>query len=213
MVADYDIKELCEDRDGLLWPRSDRTLWECARGFGILKAATELCPQRRLAIQAGGACGTYPRWLSQNFDHVITYEPDPVNFICLTFNTKDRPNITRLQAGLGLRSMPAELQPRPGNVGAGYLDGYGTIPVLSGMSLGRMTVDLIQLDVEGMELDALRSLEWFFADGHKPVITAEEKGHGARYGHGADAVNEYLRHFGYHRHSKVGADWIYVASD
>lgn len=213
MTPDLDLEATFNERDGLMWPRSDTVLWECARAFGVLQEATKLCKQHRIAIQAGGACGTFPRWLSQHFEHVYTWEPDPLNFICLVFNTKDRPNVTRLQAGIGLRSMPIAITPKPGNVGAGYLDGYGNIPVISGMALGHMAVDLIQLDVEGMELDALRSLEWFFAEGHKPVIVTEEKGLNSRYGHDADAVNQYLRHFGYHRHQRIGADWIYVADE
>lgn len=211
MLADLALDQLLDERDGLMWVRSDKQLWACARSFGILMEAEKLCSQKRRVIQAGGACGTFPRWLSQRFEHVITFEPDPLNFICLMFNTKDRPNVTRIQAGLGLRSMPTAMQAQPGNVGAGYLDGYGNIPVISGMALGHMPVDLIQLDVEGMELSALQSLEWFFAGDHKPVIVTEEKNLGNRYGIAENAIADYLHGFGYRRHSKHGADYIYVA--
>lgn len=58
-------------------------------------------PTRRLVVQAGGNQGMYPRLLSDMFDMVITFEPDPLNFYCLEKNCADKPNILKFPFALG----------------------------------------------------------------------------------------------------------------
>src|SRR4051812_41824122 len=109
-----------EVRDGWLWPKSDVELWKRARDYSVLEKALQHCTQRRVAIQAGGACGTYPLWLSQYFETVYTFEPDPVNFTCLVANCQQA-NVVKIQAALGLAKGCGEMQATEGNSGAGYM--------------------------------------------------------------------------------------------
>lgn len=204
------LSELTEDRDGLMWPRADKGLWAAARGYEVLATATTLCKQHRVAIQAGGACGTYPLWLSRKFKHVYTWEPDSLNFLCLTFNTRACANVTRFQAGLGAHEHMAHIEAGEGNAGTGYLVPDGKIPVMVADRYEIPFVDMIQLDVEGMELSALHGL----ADtilAYRPVVVIEVKGHGARYGWPQTAAGDWLMERGYERSATVGKDQIYVA--
>lgn len=204
------LAELTESRDGLMWPKADRGLWAAARGYAVLAQATEFCRQHRVAIQAGGACGTYPLWLSRKFKQVYTWEPDALNFICLAFNTRDCDNVTRFQAGLGAKEHMAHIEASEGNAGTGYLVPDGKIPVMVGDRYEIPYVDLIQLDVEGMEAAALQGLEQTIL-AYRPVVAIEVKGHGTRYGEDRDAPRDWLMERGYERSATVGKDQIYVA--
>jgi hypothetical protein len=52
---------------------------------------------RRVIVQAGGCCGTYPRLWSN--DRVYTFEADPLNFFCLAQNCSG-PSIVKAEAAL-----------------------------------------------------------------------------------------------------------------
>src|SRR3954463_5592306 len=77
---------------GLLWPADDR---DCAAVVfdtaPDLVRAMEACKGFDLCIQAGGNCGTWPRYLAERFGAVYTFEPDPANFTALAFNTAALP--------------------------------------------------------------------------------------------------------------------------
>jgi hypothetical protein len=69
-----------------LWPAYDTELIKVFDQVDDIDKILEYCPNRRVAIQAGGACGVWPWRLAQEFETVITFEPDWVNFQCLSVN-------------------------------------------------------------------------------------------------------------------------------
>jgi FkbM family methyltransferase len=62
-------------------------------------AIIEFVPNRSTVIQAGGWQGVYPFLLSNMFERVYTFEPEPVNFHILSKNCQ-RTNIIKFQAAL-----------------------------------------------------------------------------------------------------------------
>ena len=56
--------------------------------------------RRRDVVCAGGNQGLYPRLLSEIFENVYTFEPDPLSFHCLAANCQ-KSNIVKIQAALG----------------------------------------------------------------------------------------------------------------
>lgn len=69
---------------------------------------------------------------------------------------------------------------------------------------GNATIDLIKIDVEGMELDVLRGCERILAK-YKPIIYMEvSRAQLGRYGVDVSELDSYLQQFGYHYFRNVG---------
>lgn len=153
----------------------------------ILKESVEdvvLCvpPTRRsVCIQAGGAMGLWPIYYSLCFDYVITFEPLPANWECLQENLhrSGRENVTPFPFALSSDStirMSAQYSKEVLNsYGAHWMKPEEDGDVLS-VSLDNSffwdQVDLIHLDIEGGELDALRGAEKIISE-FRPVIALE----------------------------------------
>lgn len=125
------------------------------------------------AIQAGGNCGMYPRLFSKYFNEVYTFEPDALNFFCLSHNCRDA-KVNKFQAGLGSSHRSVILIKGPShNVGMHtILDKPGATPLLMIDDFKYENLGLIQLDVEGFELDALKGAINTI-EKHSPAIICE----------------------------------------
>ena len=146
-----------------IFPASDtRSCKSFIEGPGDLDTAIPLLlphlKGRRICIQAGGCLGIWPLRLSQLFDRVITFEPEPTNYYCLQMNTAHLSNVEAHNAALGQRSGGSVHMKLTdiGNSGAHYAVPGGDIPVVCIDDLDLDDVDLIYLDVEGYESQALR---------------------------------------------------------
>lgn len=198
--------------NGFVWPESDPRdmpkLWE---QIGNIDTATDLCQQRRVVVQAGGHCGVWPKALSERFETVYTFEPDRTNFTALVVNTADCTNIIAMNAALGLDRRPMGMaNDEPENCAAGYIHGEGSIPVLRLDDFGLPVCDLLYLDVEGYELQALHGARRTIQR-CRPVIGLENKRLGRRYGEGFQQAARWLTlNMGYRVAEKVHKDVILV---
>lgn len=119
-----------------------------------------LASGHRAVVQAGGCSGLWPIALAHYFARVYTFEPEPINFLCLEANVKATPNVSAFECALGDRSTSVGMT-RP-KVGAGLwrVEGEGDIPMHTiDHVLGDVAVDAIVLDIEGYEVQALRGAE------------------------------------------------------
>lgn len=193
--------------EGWLWPESDRHLWAVARDYTVLEKALGYLTQRRSVIQAGGACGTFPFWLAKHFKAVYTFEPDPENFTCLAANAQQA-NVIKFQCALGQDSRSVSLQrDKLENVGMSYVVPGADVRMIAGDMLELRDVDLIQLDVEGMEYEALQGLKQT-VEKSSPLIVIEEK-HAERYGRDKGVTSLWLNSLGYQQVGKYSRDLIF----
>ena len=160
-------------------------------------------------VQAGGNVGVWAKYLAQRFDNVYTFEPDQENFECLVENCPEE-NIYKFQAGLGEENGHGKVVGDKRNCGAyqmEYEDG-GVIPILKIDDLG-LRPSLIVLDIEGMELLALRgAFETLKAFG--PVVMIEDKGLSKKYDIEKGEAGLFLEKLGYRLVDEVHRDLIYV---
>lgn len=185
--------------DGLWWPDSDvrarpAIVSECRQALPVV---LPLVKQKRVCVQAGGNVGVYPLALAEHFETVITFEPHPENMECLRANV-ERPSVLVFEAALGAAPGLCAMT-------AAEADNCGTHKVIAGDSvevrtidgLGLDACDLIWLDIEGAEADAIKgamaTIEKF-----SPIIVLEEKGHGPK------AVLP-----GYSVKTRIGNDTVY----
>jgi FkbM family methyltransferase len=185
--------------DGLWWPDFDVrcravVVSECA---AAMPAVLPLVAEKRVCVQAGGNVGVYPLALSKVFDRVITFEPDEDNWLCLRRNV-NVPNVMVFEAALGSEpGMCGILRIDTDNCGSHKTLPGSAVAVRTIDSLGLDQCDLIWLDIEGAEADAIKgalaTIEKF-----SPIIVLEEKG----LGHKADLP-------GYSRVMRIGNDTVY----
>ena len=198
-------------RSGWAVPEKDRHCF-----FAVLSeapdlgASLDLCKGFRTAIQAGGNIGIYPAALAQRFARVYTVEPDAANFAALQINTSNQQKIIARRAAFGKeRGRAAIDQIQPDNIGAHQIQQGDEFEVITIDSLGVTDCDLLQLDVEGSEhealLGAIATIEASW-----PVITLELKTLGERYGYtDADTIN-LLAGMGYEIADRVNRDVIFT---
>lgn len=162
MLKSYNAKFRNDEVAELLWDGRDEhcfNIIEHEWNF-VLDMILKTVKNTRNVIQAGGNCGLYPLHLSQYFERVFTFEPDPVNFYCLASNCKNN-KIVKFNAAISD-------EPDFVMVGNPQPDNNGMTRILieneTGIWVYTMTVDslkikdvdLILLDVEGHEYNALQ---------------------------------------------------------
>jgi len=176
-------KVVNEKIDGIgpwFWTASDHGLWNITKDeWPNLKTLwSKHVTKYRVCVQAGGACGMYPRLLSETFDKVYTFEPDPLSFHCLTNNCQTD-NIYKYHAAIGDTHQLVKLYRKsPHNVGENLISaehGDYEVPMLMIDDLALDICDFIQLDVELYEYQALLGAKETIKKCH-PVISCENGG-------------------------------------
>lgn len=199
-------------RNGFWWPKRDK---ECRsvvfNTAGDMLTAIAKCRNKRLVVQAGGNCGVWPAWLAGVFDSVVTFEPHPENFHCLLANVPA--NVIPCQAALDEKHGSISMSGDPKNCGAYQVEHSGSgIPSVTIDSFD-LTPDYIVLDIEGLELKALKGAAETLARA-QPVIQLEDKGLSEKYGTGKGEVVDYLiQEFGYKVEAEIHRDVILVPND
>ena len=137
------------DWEGFRWPKED---WQ-----NKIKGYIEkYVKNRTVVVQAGGLQGMYPRLLSDMFERVYTFEPDPLSFHCLVNNCQ-KDNIVKIQAAVGESFGLIDVNRFcEHNVGMNSVIQGNKYPTFTIDSLGLDACDFIQLDVEGYEIPALK---------------------------------------------------------
>lgn len=162
-------------------------------------------------VQAGGNCGYYVKLFAERFETVYTFEPESLNFLCLTLNTHDLNNVIKFQACVGNeRKLISTQCDDSQGCGSTHISAEaGKVPTMLIDELGLESCDLIQLDTEGFEyfglLGAKQTIEKF-----RPVIVIEwSKSWAARYGVTYEMITNFLQPYGYERIAKYDADLVF----
>ena len=162
-----------------------------------------------VAVQAGGHCGWMIRELEKVFKTIYTFEPDPVEFLCLTLNCNSS-NIHKLQACVGNEHKLVNLFRHEGQSGANYVSGQGQIPMFLIDDLALQECSFIQLDLEGFEYFGLLGAEQTILK-HKPLICIERYWN-TRFGVSAQTIDQFFDKINYSLVARLGeSDHIYKA--
>lgn len=149
-------------------------------------------------VQAGGNCGMYPRFYKNYFKEVYTFEPDDLNYYCLDANCQGE-GFHKFKGGLG--NTTDKLHLRRGsmsNVGTHTItNAPGNVQMYRLDSFNLKSCDLIHLDIEGYEEQALRGAEETIKKFYPVIITERSGG------------QNYLLSLGYKMHKKLRMDTVY----
>jgi FkbM family methyltransferase len=147
-----------KDFRGLVVPEHDceevlvRRVVQCAEAVEAIEA---FGIEPKVMVQAGGNWGWWPRVFGLRFETVYTFEPDAVCFACLAANTASQLNVVRFQAALGNERKLIDLERDTDTTGNQHVAGPGIYPTLCLDDLQLPRVDLLYLDVEGEEDNAV----------------------------------------------------------
>lgn len=112
--------------------------------------------EKRVMVTCGAHVGLYARFFAKEFGTVYAFEPDPFNFLCLVNNCRTD-NVIKLQAAAGNTRKLINLSMGPHHL-TKYVSSDETnaiIPVLRIDDLNLPICDLIQMDIENYEYEAL----------------------------------------------------------
>ena len=175
-----------------------------------LDAVISLVKGRDCVVQAGGNVGIFANHLAESFARVITLEPDNDNWECLRRNCTRR-NITVYHAGLGDSIGFCHMTGNRTDSGALRTGEGGQIMQVTIDSLNLPACDLIYLDIEGAESNAINGALDTIAR-CRPVIVTEAKGLDPMYRGEQGRIKFHARmaEIGYTFHSRIGADDVFT---
>ena len=198
--------------DGLWWRKNDRSYRYLEQEKDIPATVASYCDNARVVVQAGGHCGMFVKMYAELFDTVYTFEPDPINFYCLTKNAPA--NTIKFQGVLGenhqLISLTSDKQTLV-NSGAFRIQGEGNIPTFRIDDLNLPVCDLIHLDVEGFEGFAIKGA-FETINRCNPVIALEFRNFGEKYNFPDSVVKDLITSLGYIEVDKIHNDVIFKRS-
>jgi FkbM family methyltransferase len=148
--------------------------------------------------------------LAGKFRHVWTFEPDLDNYAALVQNTANVGHIVRSRMALGDKDGMGSMDHiDPVNIGAHQVKEGQDFKIGTVDSYMFDDVDLIQLDIEGFEHQAILGAADTI-DKCSPVIVLELKGLGKRYGYTDEETIEFLAGLGYKIKDRIHRDVLFV---
>lgn len=194
-----------ETVDGLgpwIWIKADRGAWagpkidwETSHKVKFL----QYLKNRNVVVTAGANQGMYVRFYARLFKTVYAFEPDPLNFFCLTNNVQDD-NVIKIQGALGSRSdMVSIKRPEKSNTGMNVIQPTGIIPMFALDNFKLYDLNFLQLDVEGTEEIVINGAKDTI-NKFRPVIALEN----------GIALEDKMKKLGYKIIDQSQADTIFV---
>lgn len=212
------IKKMKRYRSGWPWNKfrgSEACLWWNFRDLANLDFALGLVRGHDVAVQAGGNLGIFPKRLAEIFKKVYTFEPDPILFSHLRHNAPEK-NIVAAQVAIGCSHEPVSLEchrrdlsGKPNHEGLTHVSGSGDIPQVMIDDLELKACDIIYLDIEGFEFNALRGAVKTIAK-YRPVLGVEINSNIAYYSSDKREIRSWIENLGYKKVARVPGDDIYV---
>lgn len=169
-------------------------------------------------LDIGANIGNHSVYLARRFRRVVAFEPGSVAFhlLCANRSLNGCANIDPYQVGISSHDGQAYLvQVQSDNIGSNAVTGDANAGSAEEIALrrgdgfleslpGLPPIGLVKIDVEGHEIEALRSLEKTLR-AYRPIILFETTG---KYGAtGSDALVELLRSFGYRNFYTLAKDF------
>lgn len=208
--------QLSTEKDGQYWlyQRSKHRYEQINRYFEDLDVHLAGRVRYGTIVQAGAYIGIYPIRFAEKFDFVHSFEADKYNYELARRNVAASKVSSKIQlhnAALGNEEGRFTLVEVKSTVSHYMSRTPGNIQQVTIDSLNLEDCSLIQLDIEGAELPALKGAQATLQK-FNPVVVLEMKGHGTikGFGYTDDELSAWLLERGYHRVAKSHSDVIFI---
>ena len=174
---------------------------------GLRDRALKYVTDWRTCVDVGACVGMWTRFLQEDFDQVVCFEPNPIFTRCWHQNIPARSNAVLHEVGLSDHAHTTNYLPdRPQNLSR--TDKEGNISLCTLDSYALVDVDFIKIDVDGYE-DRVLAGAVHTVESSRPVINIEMKT--AKRRQICDASVQTLKRLNYARQERNKSDevWCY----
>ncbi len=198
-----------ELRENLWWPRGETSCYEWTKKeLDLPEHLMQHVKNKQVIVQAGGNMGWFTQIYAQHFERVYVFEPDNINFLCLTLNNPER-HVMKYQACLGNERNLVTVTFREHDRGKNHIAGDRDLEKIT--KKGKREDKIPTLLIDDLNLDAcsyihldIEGFEWFALEGAKqtiekfqPIIAIEDAGHGVRYEKPFEEIKKLLSQYNY----------------
>lgn len=202
-------------------PTGDKKSPEKIPNVEALNYCLSQLDSKRHCIDAGGHIGTMARRLSDEFEHVHTFEPLWGEY--LRQNTADKTNLTIYEVGLGFEKQSEEIYIMPTNTGGSSIVEHPSRNKFQKQSWTEkkkieirrvdsydfnVNVDFMKIDVESYEWHVIKGAEQTLKT-HQPLIMVELMPRYEDKKYTVKKTQSLLESFGYKLRKQFGDDFIY----
>ncbi|MCI5223594.1 MAG: FkbM family methyltransferase [Candidatus Electrothrix sp. AR4] len=143
--------------------------------------------QRKTALDIGANIGNHTVYLSEFFDKIIAFEPNPTTYSVLKINTNHLSNVVCLDTGVSSKKGSIRFQVNELNMGGSRIVSgnhadedhlsqinINVLPIDDINELKSETIEFIKIDVEGHEIEVIRGMTDTLCR-NKPIIAFEQE--------------------------------------
>lgn len=185
----------------------------------VQQALASIPMQKRTCLQAGACLGVFPEFLATQFQAVYAFEPDPSLFRKAVIYAKQT-NVVWFNGALGARKGMVRTEckrrdgsNRPSHAGLTHVisdNEFGIIPIIRIDDLALPNLDLLCLDIEGSEHDALTGALQTI-ERCRPVIIIEVNKQAQHSGLTEEQLRQFVIKLGYKFKFRNHSDEVFVS--
>ncbi len=160
-----------------------------------------------LIIDVGSWCGTWTKEMQKYAKNIHCYEPNKVHYECLTRNMAPYNHVKLYNQALGNHDGFVKLTEETATQNTRVLLEEGDIQINKVDSLNITDVDMIKIDVEGLEMEVLKGAKNTLEN--VEYIMIELNGNSEKYGSSKRDIKEHLKELGFKVLIKTWPDIVY----
>jgi FkbM family methyltransferase len=148
-----------------------------------------------LIVDVGAWCGTWTLSMQQFAKQIHCYEPNKIHYGCLVRNISAYSHVESFNQALGNKDGLVKLTTESATQNTRVLLEKGDTQINKLDSLGYNKIDLIKIDVEGLEMEVLKGATKIL--NNVEYLMIELNGNSERYGSSKKNIKEHLNALGF----------------
>lgn len=179
-----------------------------------LNQFTEWCESNdkkfNLVLDVGAWCGTWSMAMTKYANEIHCFEPNKIHFECLRLNLQNYSNVKLHNQAVGNQDGMVTLTKESATQNTRVLLEQGDIKINKLDSMEIDDIDMLKIDVEGLEMEVLKGA----SDKLEKIeyLMIELNNNSKRYGSNNIEIEEYLKSLGFKELIKTWPDIVYYKS-